>query len=77
MLWAYDFRPLVDKKTGQPIIPDIMDEERTWTEGFISLPKAFPMEFVPRSEARAATIRKKYDELQGEWEALGFAPDSR
>ena len=77
MLWAFDFQPSRDGTTGSPLIPDILDEEGTWTEGLISLPRIFPVNFVPRSEATADIIRKRYAEVQSEWEALGFASDSR
>ena len=67
----------MDQRTGNPIIPDINDEEGTWTEGFISLPRIFPVKFVPRSEVKAEMMRRRYEEVQAQWEVAGFERDCR
>lgn len=77
LLWAFDLCPLIDAATGVPLVPDVAREEETWTDGFISLPRTFPVRFVPRDEGKARLIRRRYDEIQSEWRALGFAADER
>ncbi|KAK7061088.1 hypothetical protein VNI00_000823 [Paramarasmius palmivorus] len=77
IIWAFDLQTLKDTKTGQPIIPDINDEEATYTDGFVSVPKAYPLAFVPRSEKRAQIVRKAFEAAQEEWEYLGLDRDVR
>ncbi|KAL6304972.1 cytochrome P450 [Sparassis latifolia] len=77
LLWGIDFRAPTDPKTGQPSIPDMADEEATWSDGFVSVPHIYPVGFRARSEKHAEMIRKSFDEVQGEWQVLGLAMDER
>lgn len=77
LLWGIDFQAPIDEKTGKPIIPDIADDERTFSDGFVSIPKLYNITFKPRSEKSEAIIRKAWDEAQGAWEETGMAPDER
>ncbi|KAH9829079.1 cytochrome P450 [Rhodofomes roseus] len=58
-------------------LPDPNDEETTWTDGFIPVPKIFPAAFRVRSEAHAEVIRNVYADVQREWQVLGLAVDER
>ncbi|KAL1865421.1 hypothetical protein VTK73DRAFT_5265 [Phialemonium thermophilum] len=60
LLWAFDFRRAVDEKTGQEIVPDMDDI----TEGLFVLPKPFPANIVPRSEAKAARVREEWAKME-------------
>ncbi|KAJ3556830.1 hypothetical protein NM688_g1807 [Phlebia brevispora] len=72
VLWAFDFA----SPPGCPL-PDINDELNTWSDGFISAAKVFPVVWKPRSKAKEDFIRRKYEEIQGEWTMEGFAEDCR
>ncbi|SJL15448.1 related to Cytochrome P450 [Armillaria ostoyae] len=77
LLWGIDFQAPIDEKTGKPIIPDMADDERTFSDGFVSIPKLYNITFKPRSEKSEMIIRKAWDEAQGAWEETGMAPDER
>ena len=72
VLWAFDFAC----PPGYPV-PDINDEQNSWSDGFISVAKVFPVNWTPRSAAKEAFIRRKYEEIQGDWNLEGFAEDAR
>jgi len=71
LLWGLDF------SCPPGALPDPDDEQATWTEGFIPVPKIFPAAFRTRSEAHAEVIRCAYEDVQGEWQVLGLAVDER
>ena len=77
LLWAFDLRPLKDNATGRPILPDPEDEEQTWTDGILSLPKTFPAVFVRRSDAKADLLKTRYREIQTQWDDMGYPRDER
>ncbi|KZT67207.1 cytochrome P450 [Daedalea quercina L-15889] len=71
VLWGLDFACPPDR------LPDPDDETRTWSEGFIAVPKIFPVAFRPRSDAHAEVVRRAYEDVQREWQVLGLAVDER
>ncbi|KZT25427.1 cytochrome P450 [Neolentinus lepideus HHB14362 ss-1] len=77
ILWGIDFQTPTDPKTGNSLVPDINDEEETFTDGFVSIPKIFPVSFKARSEKKAEIIRKSFEEAQAEWQVWGLATDER
>jgi hypothetical protein len=77
LIWAIDFQAPVDPETKKPVVPDINDEEGTFTTGFISVAKTFPVTFRPRSPQRAAIILKAFEDAQREWEVLDLDRDIR
>lgn len=77
LIWGIDLRAPVNPKTGKVIIPDIADEEATWTEGFVSNARVFDVNFEPRSNRHAAIITRSFEDSQAEWQALGLATDER
>ena len=72
ILWAFDFAcpPGV-------AVPDINDELKTWSDGFISVPRIFPVIWKPRTSAKGMLIQKEFENNQAEWRMLGFAEDER
>ncbi|CCM07189.1 uncharacterized protein FIBRA_09530 [Fibroporia radiculosa] len=77
LIWGLDLVAGTDPKTGNPQLPDVNDEEGTWSEGFISVPRIYPVSFRARSEKHAETMRRLFDEVQVEWQAMGLAGDER
>ncbi|KAJ7579229.1 cytochrome P450 [Mycena floridula] len=77
IIWAFDIQAPRDPNTGIPMVPDIADEERTFTEGFVSTPYPFGVEWRPRSAKHAELIRKAYEDTQAVWSAMGLKPDER
>ncbi|KIK64878.1 hypothetical protein GYMLUDRAFT_160779 [Collybiopsis luxurians FD-317 M1] len=75
LIWAINFTAPVDPTTGKPKIPDINDEEGTYTSGFVSVPRIYPVLFKPRSKGREDIIRKAYEETQSAWDLLGLEKD--
>lgn len=75
ILWGIDFEAPKNPVTGVPIIPDVSDEEGTFTDGFIPTPKIFKASFKPRSEKHEFIIRKSFEEAQAEWHILGLTAD--
>lgn len=59
MLWGFKFLPKIDGR-GQDIIPDPND----FTEGFLVIPRPFPVDIKPRSEAHARVMRQEWDAAQ-------------
>lgn len=58
-------------------MPDINDEEATFTSGFVSVPKIFPVEFKPRSAVREQMVKRAFAEAQSAWDTLGLERDQR
>ena len=54
LVWAFDMIPGSD----DPVNVDIKD---AYTDGFLTCPKKFPIEFVPRSRQHEDIIRKEYE----------------
>ncbi|TFY54441.1 hypothetical protein EVJ58_g8867 [Rhodofomes roseus] len=77
ILWGIDFYAPLDPKTKRPILPDVANEETTWSEGFVSVPHTFKVGFAPRSVKHAELIRKSFDSIQSEWQLLGLEGDDR
>ncbi|KAH9921876.1 cytochrome P450 [Fomitopsis serialis] len=64
LIWGIDFSAPLDPKTQRPIVPDIANEEATWSEGFVSIPYPFKVRFAARSEKHAGLIRSQFDAVQ-------------
>ncbi|KAF9567990.1 cytochrome P450 [Agrocybe pediades] len=77
IIWALDFRAPIDPATGKPKVPDINDEEATWTSGFVSVPRIYPVEFKARSPGREQIIQRAFLEAQNAWDTLGLERDQR
>ncbi|KAG7098797.1 hypothetical protein E1B28_000702 [Marasmius oreades] len=77
IIWAFDLQVPRDPTSGNPLVPDINDEEATFTTGFVSVPKIYPVAFVPRTEEKAKMIIKSFEQAQEEWEILGLDRDQR
>ncbi|KAK3688655.1 cytochrome P450 [Podospora appendiculata] len=58
LLWGFDFAQQRDAQ-GR-LVPIDTDPLTGYTEGFLVCPKAFACRVTPRSEARAATIRREF-----------------
>ena len=76
ILWAFDLKTRKHPVTGADDIPD-MNDESSFTDGFVSIPKIYPLAFIPRSEKKASMIRKAFADAQDQWELLGMEPDQR
>ncbi|KAG7086431.1 hypothetical protein E1B28_002385 [Marasmius oreades] len=76
ILWAFNLKTRKDSVTGADILPD-MNDESSFTDGFVSIPKIYPLAFIPRTEKKAAMIRKAFTDAQDQWELLGMDPDER
>jgi hypothetical protein len=77
LIWSTEFRAPISPVSKRPIIPDINDEEATFTTGFVSAVKMFRVVFQPRSPQKAALIQKSFEEAQREWEILDLEKDVR
>ncbi|KAH6603847.1 hypothetical protein Trco_007293 [Trichoderma cornu-damae] len=60
-LWAFDLRCPVDEKTGHQIIPDVDNIK----DGLFISPMPFAADIVPRSESRAAAVKKEWANVAG------------
>lgn len=58
-LWAFDLKRPIDEKTGREIIPDVDDIQ----DGLFISPAPFKANIVPRSESRAAAVRKEWESM--------------
>lgn len=76
IMWGIDFVLPKDAKTGKPIIPDINDE-KTFSDGFVSIPYIYKLAFKPRSEKHKKIIERSYEDAQAEWQVLGLKTDER
>ncbi|KAF8881878.1 cytochrome P450 [Infundibulicybe gibba] len=74
---GYRFQAPIDPKTGHAIIPDVADNEATYSDGFVSIPKIFKVGFKPRSEKHRQIIVKSFEDAQAEWQVLGLKGDER
>ncbi|KAF9464067.1 cytochrome P450 [Collybia nuda] len=77
LIWGIDFQAPADARTGIPIIPDIADDEATFSDGFVSIPKIFKVAFKPRSERKRRIMVQAYEDVQAEWQVLGMDADER
>jgi hypothetical protein len=77
LIWAIDFQAPIDPITGRRKVPDINDEEATWSSGFVSVPKIYPVSFKARSPGRAELVQRAFDEAQPAWDTLGLDRDER
>lgn len=77
LIWGIDFYAPLDPHTDKRMLPDFDDEVQTWSGGFVSSPFIFPVGFRPRSEKHAEIMRTAFDDVQGEWQAMGLEEDER
>lgn len=77
IVWGFNLNAPKNNVTGQPEIPNSMDEEASWMEGFISGPRKFNVTFEARSGKHAEIIQRAFDEAQMEWQAIGMKIDER
>ena len=75
--WALDITPLVDAQTERAIVPDVDNEEQTWTVESLVSPKVFPVVWKARDNERAKVIDAAFEEAQTEWDSLGLHADVR
>lgn len=72
LLWAFDFRRAVHPETVREVIPDMND----LAEGAMMFPSPFPADIRPRSPAKAASVRREWDQVaklldrDGQWETV-------
>lgn len=59
ILSAFNIEPAVDS-SGNKILPD----QEKLTQGFVCMPEEFPATIVPRSQAKAESIRREWDEAE-------------
>jgi hypothetical protein len=76
IMWGIDFILPKDEKTSKPILPDINDET-TFSDGFVSIPYTYKLGFKPRSEKHGMLIERSYEDSQAEWQVLGLETDER
>ncbi|KAF8813069.1 hypothetical protein BYT27DRAFT_7085374, partial [Phlegmacium glaucopus] len=76
LIWALDLKAPIDP-TGRAKVPDINDEEATYTSGFVSVPRIFPVSFKPRSHGREEQVRRAFQEAQSAWDVQGLERDQR
>lgn len=67
----------MDPVTERRKVPDINDEEATYTSGFVSVPRIFPVSFKPRSPGREELVKRAFQEAQMAWDVLGLDRDQR
>ncbi|OSX61372.1 hypothetical protein POSPLADRAFT_1040060 [Postia placenta MAD-698-R-SB12] len=77
IVWGFNLCAPRNNVTGQPEVPNTMDEEASWMEGFISGPRKFNVTFEARSGKHAEIIQRAFDEAQMEWQAIGMKTDER
>lgn len=58
-LWAFDFNRATDPTTGQEIVPDM----NNLADGLFICPNPFKASIVPRSESKAALVRKEWSQV--------------
>lgn len=59
MLWAFDFKRVVDPVSGRETIPDMDD----LVDGMMSLPKPFKADIRPRNAYKAQAVRDEWAEV--------------
>lgn len=74
LIWGIEFQAPIDLVSNKPIMND---EETTFTAGFISIVKIFPVIFHPGSAKKAEIIQKAFENAQCEWEVLELEKDIR
>ena len=74
IIWGMDFIPPKDK-AGTAVVPDYQDEFVTYSDGLVSLPHVFNVNWQARDSKRAAIIKEAYQEAQAEWQARGLDTD--
>ncbi|EPS96087.1 hypothetical protein FOMPIDRAFT_1131071 [Fomitopsis schrenkii] len=77
LLWGVDFYAPVNPETNRPVLPDVSDEEKTWSDGLVSVPHNYKVGFRPRSDRHAEMIRKSFSDVQDEWQMMGLEVDER
>ncbi len=77
MVWGIDFQAPIDPTSGKAMIPDIADDYKTFSDGFVSIPLPYSVTFKARSEKHEQIIQRAYDEAQATWKEQGMATDQR
>ncbi|KAF9048046.1 cytochrome P450 [Hymenopellis radicata] len=77
LVWGIDFQAPLDPTSGKAVIPDIADDYKTFSDGFVSIPLPYNVTFKARSEKHEQIIRRAYDEAQATWKEQGMAADQR
>ncbi|KAH8834977.1 cytochrome P450 [Flagelloscypha sp. PMI_526] len=77
IIWGLDLFPPIDPQTKEYIIPNVMDESDSFTDGLATGPKLYGIGFAPRSERHQVIIRKAFEDAQVEWSVLGLEDDVR
>lgn len=57
---AFDFLPVTDPASGEPILPDQED----LTQGFVCMPEDFKVRIVPRTQEKANLVRQEWKEAE-------------
>lgn len=60
MLWAFDFAPPVDARSGEVLLPDA----EKLTQGFVCMPEPYAAKITPRSKERADTVTREWEEAK-------------
>ncbi|KAF8813062.1 hypothetical protein BYT27DRAFT_7046249, partial [Phlegmacium glaucopus] len=68
LIWALDLTAPIDPATRRAKVPDINNEEATYTSGFVSVLHIFPASFKPRSPGREEQVRRAFREVQSAWD---------
>ncbi|RAH78914.1 cytochrome P450 [Aspergillus japonicus CBS 114.51] len=72
LLWAFDFKRVVDPVTKREVVPD----QAELVDGFMTMPKPFPVNIVPRSGEKAQRVREEWEKVRpmldeaGQWKAV-------
>ncbi|KAF8813067.1 cytochrome P450, partial [Phlegmacium glaucopus] len=77
LIWALDLTAPIDPATGRAKVPDINDEEATYTSGFVSVPRIFSVSFKPRSHGREEQVRRTFQKAQSALDVQGLASERR
>ncbi|KZT67952.1 hypothetical protein DAEQUDRAFT_672247, partial [Daedalea quercina L-15889] len=77
LIWGIDFSAPLDPKPQRPVVPDIANEEATWSKGFVSAPYPFEVKFAARSATHTELICSSFNAVQSEWRRMRLDVDER
>ncbi|KIJ33225.1 hypothetical protein M422DRAFT_61495 [Sphaerobolus stellatus SS14] len=77
IIWALDFTAPTNPENGSLIIPDINDEEDTWSIRFVRDSRIYLVSWKPRTPSWAEIIRKALDNAQLAWDTMDLERDKR
>ncbi|RAH67093.1 cytochrome P450 [Aspergillus aculeatinus CBS 121060] len=72
LLWVFDLKRVIDPVTKREVVPD----PDALVEGFMAMPKPFPVNITPRSEEKAQRVREEWQKVRpmldeaGQWKAV-------